>query len=522
MPPTPPASTPGLLVRLLLPGLFLLFISLPLIDSLIGIAPDVALNEKRQLAPLPGLTGDSASIRTFPERFEKYYNDNFGFRGFLTHWHNYIRMFWFGSSPTDRVILGRDGWLFFGENAERMSYQRLVTLSEEDCAAWKRSMRLITDWLDEREIPLLVMVPPNKSTVYSEYMPDSIRRREGPPLIDQFIECSSEAGIEVLDFRDEMGAAKEGYPLYPRTDTHWGPAGAHLAYRKLMRTLAARYPGLKSTPPSSIRLGGEEEYIGDLSFMAGLKNLSEKRPRVLVEGEAEVPVVTEGKIRFGGSYTLETERDDLPRGVLFRDSYGVEFIPFLAPHFRRLRTLWDYRFNVDVIEEEKPDIVIIEIIERYLTRGPDVLGRYSALTAATEGVYAAADLPKTAGSNKPEAASRFGAVRSARGGATPPGWLTFGPYRRLGPGSYRVVFRMRSGGGGEGALAGIEVTAGKGARYLDRKTLLFADFRDGEWTDFELTFSLSEGVSDIEYRVEYLGKGDLDIDTIRVTEVVSP
>jgi len=272
-----------MLIRLLLPVLFLAFLFLPLMDSLFGFAPKVELNEKRKLAPLPTLSGHGNSLETFPERFKTYYDDNFGFRGFLTYWHNYIKMFWFGSSPTSRVILGKDGWLFFDEKAARMSYQRRITLSREGCAAWTRSLRLIGDWLYERGIPFVIMVPPNKSTVYGEYMPDSIRPRDVPPLIDQFIACASEAGIEVLDFRDVMLEAKEEFPLYPRTDTHWGPAGAHLAYRKLMGTLS-RVPGFDAVALSSIRLGDKEDYTGDLAVMVGLKHLSEKRRRVLVDG----------------------------------------------------------------------------------------------------------------------------------------------------------------------------------------------------------------------------------------------
>ena len=514
---TPPHRPSRLHARLLLPALFLSFLFLPLMDSIFGFAPKVALNEKRALAPVPRLSGEGESLETYPGRFEQYYDDNFGFRGFLTYWHNYIRMFWFRSSPTDRVILGSDGWLFFGENAARMSYQRLVTLTEGDCAHWQRSLRLVTGWLHEQGILFVIMVPPNKSTVYSEHMPDSIRPREGPPLIDQFIECSSGAGVEVLDFRDEMGEAKGDFPLYPRTDTHWGPAGAHLAYRKLMKTLASRSPGFDAGPLSSIRLGDEEDYTGDLAFMAGLENLTEKRPRVLVEGEPEAPVVTEGLIRFGGSYTLETGRPDLPSAVLFRDSYGVELIPFLAPHFRRLRTIWDYRFNREVIEEEKPDIVILEIIERYLTRGPDVLGRYSALMAAFEGTHAATDLSRAVGTNEADGSSFFGSVRSARGGVTPPGWLVFGPYRRLDPGSYRATFRMRAGGEESGPLARIEVTAGKGEQNLAQRTVRLEEFGGARaWTGFDLTFALQERARDVEYRVEYFGKGDLDVDTVQL------
>ncbi|MFH2002869.1 MAG: hypothetical protein ABIK28_24595, partial [Planctomycetota bacterium] len=59
--------------------------------------------------------------------------------------------------------------------------------------------------------------------------------------------------------------------------------------------------------------------------------------------------------------------DLLPSAVIFRDSFFITLKNFIAFHFKRTVYYWQYRFDCDVIEFEKPDVVIQEISEHYLT-----------------------------------------------------------------------------------------------------------------------------------------------------------
>jgi len=62
------------------------------------------------------------------------------------------------------------------------------------------------------------------------------------------------------------------------------------------------------------------------------------------------------------------ERDDakLPRAVMFRDSYATHLIPFLSEYFQRIVYVWRYHFDRALIERERPDVVIEEMVERRL------------------------------------------------------------------------------------------------------------------------------------------------------------
>ena len=68
-----------------------------------------------------------------------------------------------------------------------------------------------------------------------------------------------------------------------------------------------------------------------------------------------------------------TERDDqdMPVAVVFRDSTCDFLIDFLSSHFKRVIYIWHkgdiYR---EVIEKEKPDIVINFMAERFVSTYP--------------------------------------------------------------------------------------------------------------------------------------------------------
>ncbi len=66
--------------------------------------------------------------------------------------------------------------------------------------------------------------------------------------------------------------------------------------------------------------------------------------------------------------TVATERTDaeLPRAVLFRDSFAAQLIPFLAEHFQRILCIWDRNFDRAIVEHERPGVVIQEVVERAL------------------------------------------------------------------------------------------------------------------------------------------------------------
>jgi hypothetical protein len=66
--------------------------------------------------------------------------------------------------------------------------------------------------------------------------------------------------------------------------------------------------------------------------------------------------------------------------ILFHDSFAGAWSPFLGYHFNRITYLWQYDIDPAWVERDKPDIVVIEMLERFFdTRDPKKMMEKEAL-----------------------------------------------------------------------------------------------------------------------------------------------
>ena len=132
--------------------------------------------ENRKPAPAPQLTLSYQSIKKAPQQVEEFFNDRIAFRESLLRWHAAVR-FELGASPTEKVLIGRDGWLFlnepkaesFGPVAGRGSVSVVAESFRKARAGWQEANRG-------------VVVPAPKAPVI-RFFPNArrSRRRHAPP-----------------------------------------------------------------------------------------------------------------------------------------------------------------------------------------------------------------------------------------------------------------------------------------------------------------------------------------------------
>src|SRR5438552_2297747 len=241
--PIPAIDRPRALSDTLLVMVFLAAICLPAADVFFALEP-TRLSEKRRRAPPPPVRLSQPLEVSYPAAFESWWNDNFGFRRSLVV--GYSRaLLALGVSPTPSVILGRSGWLFFAGDEALASYRAVQPFTEVELAAWQRRIETRRDWLAERGIRYLVVIAPNKETIYPEFMPESLNRVRPVTRLDQLVaHLRAHSSVAVVDPRDALRTAKAGGILYLRTDTHWNDVGAWLLYREIvtgLRRLAAQF-----------------------------------------------------------------------------------------------------------------------------------------------------------------------------------------------------------------------------------------------------------------------------------------
>lgn len=359
---------------------FLLLISLPSISMLVQTHREPQrLNEKRRLAPFPPISWHPDDIRAFPRGFEDYLNDHFRFRATLIHWRSRIMVQLLKKSSNPKVLLGEQGWLFYKGAGMQDDFLGADPFSPADLDAVRRLFEARRDWLARRNCAYLLVVPPNKQSVYPQYIPPRYRKFQGRSRLDQLAEHMQRySDLAFLDLRSTLRANRMHHDLYRRTDTHWNPMGAFRAYQRIVSKIRQRWP-LEIPPPRTLaqyQITTHSMHGGDLADLLGLKRemadilyyLTPKAPLCAVKKPLAGYLGLDWR-PFADPFAMQCRRNGVSM-VMLRDSFGSGLIPYLAEHFSRSVYVWVVNPSGErfarVIEAEQPQLVIEEIVERSL------------------------------------------------------------------------------------------------------------------------------------------------------------
>jgi alginate O-acetyltransferase complex protein AlgJ len=349
---------------------FLVILGLPLVANVAGRDGADAGSENRTLADFPRYDGTLQSIADYGSRFGNWFDDHFGFRSALVRWYGESRLYLFGTSPTSSVIKGKNGFFFYADDGAMDDFASADPLTQEAIMNWRESLERAHRWLDARHIGYVFVITPDKHVVYAEGMPDSVVRAGTTSRTDQLYGSLVDAGF-VVDIRPALFSAKRRERIYFKTDTHWNDRGAQAAYEMIINEARAQVPAIPvAWTRADFEPAVEDVEAGDLAAMMGLKRvlreenltLRVKRPRLarVVEPTGATELAEVGRL------VTEIPASTLPRAVIFRDSFTSRLVPLLSEHFSRAVYLWQNDFDPQVVDQEKPDVVIQQIVGRHL------------------------------------------------------------------------------------------------------------------------------------------------------------
>ena len=356
---------------------FLALLGLPAAGWLTEDAPDISTTENRRLAEAPTLEARLDSWASFPRRSEQYIDDHLGFRLELIRAFTRLHLALFGTAPTEELVVGRDGWFFYGDRDAVAHYRRIDPLRPGELVRWQTVLEGRRDWLAERGIAYVVVLVPDKHEFYAEYMPPSLPLAEGSRPLDQLAHRLAEhSTVEVVDLREALEHEKKNKRVYHKTDTHWNQVGAYAAYQAILARLRDLVPSLASAEVREVEYGQKRVPGLGLASLVGLEHVlvEEDLTAELTHPRAEIAL--EYRPRYAQRVRRQTPfahgvpDPALPRAVMFRDSFGNALIPYLSEHFRRILYVWDRDVDPDVVAREKPDVVIQQIVGRLLERRP--------------------------------------------------------------------------------------------------------------------------------------------------------
>lgn len=274
-----------------------------------------------------------------------------------------------GAPGYPRVIEGRDGWLYFGDDVTEACRPRW------SIAETLERVRRLAEIVRRSGRRFLFTVAPDKTTVSPDRLPDRfpgqacLRERK-----QEFWTALRAAGLPgFVDLRDRLERAQResGTPAYWRTDSHWTEHSAGLYGQELAGALQ---PGLSRD--TRLVKTGQAPRNGDLGGLLGIPvEESIDRWRLVRDGvrqvrrdDRELPV----------SFRVVNQSDQAPlhkpRTLLIGDSFTRNSLPWVVPYFADLTYLRSdapARTGPDDLVEKivRSETVVFEIVERYLVGG---------------------------------------------------------------------------------------------------------------------------------------------------------
>jgi len=376
-------------------AIFMLAIFIPFTGAIFQEDKGLSYNEKRKLQELPSFPEKMSEVSAFIEDFEKYYNDQFGYREYFLGRYAAVKKLLgdhdisnsTANIGTKNVIKGRDNWFFLNriwDGDPVGDYRNINLYGEADLLRSTLLLSARNDWLKNKGIEYLLFFAPNKHTIYSEFLPDYIKKVGDISALDQLNDALRRyTNVHFVDLREVLlqnkkeaskywKDRKDEAALYYKKDSHWNSAGVDIAQYAIAEKLEEIFPGKITPSRRALSDFVMRAFAGDITLIMGGK-----------EEEAYGPSL------MGGTCTAESFLDYLQRNhvtlcpentldaVIFNDSFFPPLKPYFTDYFRRVAYYWEVMTLARVKQEiniKKPDIVIEERAERFLPFSPQTKG----------------------------------------------------------------------------------------------------------------------------------------------------
>ena len=289
--------------------------------------------------------------------------------------YNNLKLFTLKENPLpDRVIIGKNGWMFLGDYFEKGNSISLgrIRYSNYDLANISRNILSKKAFLDAANIKFYVAIAPNKQSIYDNYLPDG--KYDPQNCTQQLIKYMAlNHSFNIIDLRECLINIKDSTLLYYKTDTHWNDLGAFLGFNQICSTLKVDFG--EKIPSFNINDFSIEKTIPETLDLSKLLKVDCKEEKIILHPNfvptgkrinscLKVPYYWNlGENQF--EYRFMNEHRKL-KILVFRDSFSSALLEYFKEGFYMSVLIWDSYFDKEIILKEKPDIVLYVVAERLI------------------------------------------------------------------------------------------------------------------------------------------------------------
>lgn len=349
---------------------FLGLIFLVFLNSISRMIPDVENKENRTMTAFPTL--GTHNFYSFTDEVSAHTNDHFAFRNFFFLLNSWIhtRLLRTSSMP-EKTIVGHDHWYFYNDQGSLEDYRRTTKMDTALVRYIVSNLSVRIEWLRKRGIKFYFLAPPNKERIYPDYMLGCYHPLDGigHNSLDFCKKMLFEMGnIKLIDPSEALLRKRRKRDVYYKNDTHWNAYGGFIGYQTLMQEISKDFPQLRVFQEDDFTLQETSNHEGDLSAMMGLNAMDQRKEFVFnfkdTSRHLNYNIPPKMVLRYHNP--LPASENHHLKLLMFRDSFGSYLIPFFNQQFNETVYAWNYIFMNRLIDEEKPDIVVFESLQRFL------------------------------------------------------------------------------------------------------------------------------------------------------------
>lgn len=250
-----------------------------------------------------------------------------------------------------QVLLGKEDWLFYKstEDGDPISdYQGINHYDEATMQAYADKLTNERNQFTNYGIDFYILSIPNKSSVYPEYMPDTIERKDTTSRTDLLMKYLEEnTDLNVVDAKPALVKAKKKKPVYYKSDTHFNQIGAFVTVQALKDKIDGKTDSLKDVKFDKVM----NNYSGDLACLCDMQDTFNNDTQYQLDAA-----------------TVNNKIKSNKRILVIGDSFSEVMQSIMSQYFAEVKTVNIWSFELSLLDEYKPDIVVWEHAERYTDR----------------------------------------------------------------------------------------------------------------------------------------------------------
>ncbi len=276
-----------------------------------------------------------------------WFADHFFGRQQLISANNWVGAHFFGTSGAEQVLLGEQGWLYYGDTLN--DYTGAQPLSDRELFSIAANLALMEEYAERNGKAFLFVPAPNKNSLYPQFMPGFPKAETRD--VQRLFALLDEMEVSYADLFAAFGEREE--ILYFAHDSHWNSRGAALGADVINAGFGV------TTDYFGADFSRREPYGGDLYEML-YPAFSDPEENPVYGGSLNF--THSGSAAKPDSITLQTQGAGQGHLLAYRDSFGNLLYPYLAESYGSARFSRSTTYDLTL----KGDYVLIELVERNL------------------------------------------------------------------------------------------------------------------------------------------------------------